>query len=300
MIDFTCVVAAVFFVVGSSLTIALMVKEQQKAHFDYSEFTMLDPEYIQADWAFRMDTQPLEIAGGFINAFSWLFFSIPMIQTAIMLSRGGTRQLSSHMGICALVMTSCAMEFFARFMHLGISQWGNWLSEEYNLENWVSPTSQDNIGWRTLEVSHLVSYGTIIWIDSFEYLCLGFAFILLFASVNSLPSGGPMITRSLAGFGLFIGLFSLADFVAGVLRLRDWSTFRVLTMLISVINRLILLPVFLLCLGCQLPNALRMQKELTETAKSATSPRSRHWVDASSPTPVENNELEMVAQNGED
>jgi hypothetical protein len=298
MIDITCIAAAIFFVVGNSLTIAYMAKERNKAHFDYNEFTMLDPAYIQLDWAFRIQNQPLEIAAGFINAFSWLFLSIPMIQTAIMLSRGGTRQLSSHMGIGALMLTGCAMEFFARFMQLGISQWGKWLSEEYNLQNWVTPTSNDNIGWRTLEVSHLVSYGTIIWIDSFEFLCLGFAFILLFASVNSLPSGGPMITRSLAGFGLFIGLFSLADFVAGVLRLQDWSTFRTLTMLISIINRLILLPLFLLCLGCQLPNALRMHKEQTEAASGVSSPRSRHWVDSSDGPPVENNEVEMVAQNG--
>ena len=300
MVDITCIAAAVFFLVGNSLNVAYMAKERKKAHFDYAEFTMLDPAYIKEDWAFRISVQHIEVVGGFINALSWMLFSIPMIQTAIILSRGGTRQLSNHVSIGVLVISGCAMEFFARFMHLGISQWGNWLSQEYNLQNWVSPTSNDNIGWRTLEVSHLVGYGSIIWIDSFEFLCLGFAFILLFVSVNSLPPGGPMISRPLAGFGLFIGLFSLADFVAGVLRLKDWSTFRALTMLISVINRLIFLPLFLLFLSFQLPTAIRLHKEQSEAVSGPTSPRSRHWVDSSSTAAVENSGVEMVTQNGED
>ncbi|CAB9507017.1 expressed unknown protein [Seminavis robusta] len=297
MIDIACLFAACLFVVGQSLSVTYMVKLQQKQFFDYAEFTVLDPDYIQQDWQFRRENQALEIAGGFINAFSWLFFSIPMIQLAIVLSRGGTRLLSTHMFIGVLVISGCAMEFFARFMHLGIIQWGNWLSLEYNLQHWVSPTSNDNIGWRTLEVSHLISFGTVIWIDSFEFLCLGFALVLVYASVNSLPADGPRISRSLAGFALFIGLFSLADFVSGVLRLRDWSTFRVLTMLISIINRLVLLPIFLLCLGCQLPYAVHQHKEAVEAG--ANTQRSRHWVDSQS-TPSNDTGVELVSQPGED
>jgi len=285
--DITCVAAAVFFIVGNSISVAYMVKERNKQHFDYGLFTQLNPAYIQEDWAFRREYQNMEIAAGFINAFSWLLLSIPMIQVSVILSRGGTRQLSNHMFIGVLMIAGCAMEFLARFMHLGIAQWGTWLSTEYNLENWASPTSQDNIGWRTLEVAHLVNYGAVIWIDSFEFLCLGLALILFYTSVNSLPPDGPAISRTLAGFGLFIGLFSLADFVAGVLRLEDWGTFRILTMLISVINRMILLPIFLLVLGRQLPFAVSAHKE--EAARGVTG--SRHWIDATSGPAVE-----MVAQ----
>ena len=286
--DITCLAAAAFFITGNAISIAYMMKERNKEHFDYEEFTLLKPSYIQEDWIFRRENTPMEIAGGFINAFSWLLLSIPMIQAVIILSRGGTRQLSNHVFIGVLMIAGCAMEFLARFMHLGISQWGTWLSTEYNLENWVSSTSNDNVGWRTLEISHLVNYGTVIWVDSFEFLCLGFAMILFYASVNSLPPDGPVITRSLAGFGLFIGLFSLADFVAGVLRLHDWGTFRILTMLISVINRLILLPLFLLVLGRQLPNAMRQHKE---TVRSAPVTGSRYWSDSPSGPAVE-----MVSQ----
>lgn len=288
--DPTCLAAAVFFVAGNSISVALLLKEKNKDHFDYEQFTLLQPGYIQADWAFRRENQALEIAGGFINAFSWLLLSIPMIQATIILSRGGTRQLSNHMFISVLIIAGCAMEFLARFMHLGIMQWGTWLSTEYNLVNWATPTSGDNIGWRTLEVSHLVNYGTIIWIDSFEFLCLGLALVLFYASVNSLPPDGPVLTRALAGFGLFIGLFSLADFVAGVLRLHDWGTFRILSMLISVINRLILLPLFLLVLGRQLPFAMRLHKEASGSGSLGTG--SRHWSDSASGGPA----VEMVSQ----
>lgn len=282
--DITCVAAAAFFIVGNSITLAYMMKERNKQHFDYNMFTMLNPQYIQQDWEFRREYQGLEIAGGFINALSWVLFSIPMIQAAVILSRGGTRQLSTHISIGVLILAGCGMEFLARFMHLGIAKWGYWLSTEYNLSNWASPTSNDNIGWRTLEVSHLVNYGAVIWIDSFEFLCLGFALILFYASVNTLPPDGPVLTRGLAGFGLFIGLFSIADFIAGVLRLKDWSTFRTLTMLISVINRLVLLPIFLLVLGRQLPFALRQHKEATQNGGNTGS---RHWNDGASGPSVE-------------
>lgn len=294
--DITCVAAAVCFVVGNSISIAYLAKERQKEHFNYDQFTQLDPTYIQADWQFRRENQPLEIAGGFINAFSWLLFSIPMIQATIILSRGGTRQLSNHMFIGVCIISGCAMEFLARFMNLGMAQWGNWLSTEYNLQNWVTPTSNDNIGWRTLEVSHLVSTGTVIWIDSFEFLCLGLALTLFYFSVNSLPPDGPHLTGALAGFGLFIGLFSVADFVAGVLRFQDWSTFSVLVLLISVINRLVLLPIFLLVLGRQLPFAMSAHKEQQAQQQANNSTGSRHWVDSNSGGEPPMQAVEMVAQ----
>ena len=294
--DLSCLIAAACFITGGALSVTLHVREKNREHFDYAQFTMLQPDYIQKDWAFRRENQSIGLASGFINAFAWIFLSIPMIQSAVILSRGGTRKLSVHIFIGVLVVAGCVMEFLARFMSLGQENWGVWLSQEYNLQNWASATSNDNIGWRTLEVSHLINYGTVIWIDSFEYLCLGFALLLFYASVNSLPLDGPMITRSLAGFGLFIGLFSLADFVAGILRLKDWSTFRMLSMIISVINRLVLLPLFLLILGMQLPRAVREHKE--QVVPSAGSPgsasRSRHWVDSASRPPLDN--VEMVSQ----
>lgn len=283
--DPTCIAAAAFFVAGNAISITYMVRERKKSHFDYEQFTLLDPNYIQEDWKFRRHQQKLEIAGGFMNAFSWLLLAIPMIQVCIILSQSGTRQLSTHMSIAVLVCAGCAMEFLARFMHLGILQWGNWLSKEYNMENWTAQ-GNDNIGWRTLEVSHLVNYGTVVWIDSFEFLCLGLALILFYASVNSLPPDGPRISRPLAGFGLFIGLFSLADFVSGVLRLRDWGTFRILTMLISVINRTVLLPIFLLVLGRQLPFAMTVHKD-TLARSPAQRTGSRHWSDSPSGPAVE-------------
>ena len=296
--DITCLLAAACGITGTAVSIAYQVQERNKLHFDYGLFTQLDPDYIQKDWAFRREKQAMEMAAGFINAFSWLLLAIPIVQTTVILSRGGTRKLAAHIAIGVLIVAGCSMEFLARFMHLGQSNWGVWLSTEYNLENWVTPTSGDNIGWRTLEVAHLVNFGTVIWIDSFEYLCLGFALILLYASVNSLPPGGPQITRALAGFGLFIGLFSLAEFIAGVLRLEDWSTFRVLTMLISVINQLILIPIFLLVLGCQLPRAMAQHKEEVVSRGAGLTTGSRHWVDSqrSPRSPNGSSAVEMTPQ----
>jgi len=298
IMDLACLAAAAFFLAGGACSIAYQVKLRNAEHFDYGLFTLLNPTYIQADWRHRRGLIPLEIASGFINAFAWLLLAMPLIQLVIVLSRGGTRKLSLHMFIAVLILAGATMEFLARFMHLGQSNWGYWLSTEYNLNNWVTASSDDQIGWRVLETSHLVTFGTVIWIDSFEYLCLGCALVCIYASVNSLPPGGPMISRALAGFGLFIGLFSMADFVSGVLRLEDWSTFRTLTLLISVINQLILIPIFLLVLGMQLPKAVREHKA-SEVATNGSVQRSRHWVDAPS-SPQASSQVEMVEQHGED
>lgn len=297
MIDIPCLAAAVCFLIGNAISVAYEGRERNRGHYSYAAFTELQPEFIQKDWAFRRDNQSLELAGGFINAFSWLFLSIPIIQCAIILSFGGTRRLSVHVAMAAFVVAGCVSEFLSGLMYLGASNWGVWLSTGYNLENWVSSSSHDGIGWRVLETSYLITHGTIFWIDSFEYLSLFGALLLFYVSVNSLPIGGPSFSRALAGFGLFIALFSLSDFFSGILRLRDWSTFTLLSILISVVNRLVCLPIFLLILGCQLPRA-RLEHKQQEVGRRTSVSRSRHWVDSGS-SPVQNG-LEMVATNGHD
>merc|ERR1712194_875025 len=55
-----------------------------------------------------------------------------------------------------------------------------------------------------------------------------------------------------AHFGLFISLMSFIDFAAQVLRILAWGYFTEIGMLIGLINRLVLFPLWLCCLGKQL------------------------------------------------
>jgi hypothetical protein len=52
-----------------------------------------------------------------------------------------------------------------------------------------------------------------------------------------------------------VALFSLLDFVAEILRLVGFSTFGKIAFWYSSVNRLLLLPGWLLLLGCRLPVA---------------------------------------------
>lgn len=285
--DLTCLLASGLYFSGAIITVIIAVREQQREHYDYATFTSLNPLYIQKDWYFRREQLPLELAAGFLNAISWIVFAAPIAQVAIVLSRGGTRRLATHVSIVVLALAACISECMARLMHLGTANWGIWLSEEYNLNEWVNRNTKDNIGWRTLEVGNLVNYGLLLWIDAFEFLALFGILILIFASVvGATADGGPNFGRCWAGFGLFIALFALADFIASVLRFTDWPTFAMLSFFITIINRLVCIPIFLLVLGWQLPSAMVQHKEQEQVRQEQrTVNRSRHWVDSSGGAP---------------
>jgi hypothetical protein len=77
----------------------------------------------------------------------------------------------------------------------------------------------------------------------------------LYYSIASLPNDGHTLGIWLARLGLLIGILCLFDFIADILRVESWSTFSKFAVLISVVNMLVLLPVWLVMLSFQLPAA---------------------------------------------
>mmetsp|Transcript_22002 Transcript_22002/g.46300 ORF Transcript_22002/g.46300 Transcript_22002/m.46300 type:complete len:368 (-) Transcript_22002:219-1322(-) len=65
----------------------------------------------------------------------------------------------------------------------------------------------------------------------------------------------PSFTKRFVYFGLLIGIISLVDFIADVLRFVNWKLFERIAMATNIIVGVILLPIWLLCLAWQLPGA---------------------------------------------
>jgi hypothetical protein len=262
MMDISSVIAAILFVVGSIIEYVYMNKFRDRSHFNYTDFTSLDPTFIEEEWQFLSEHRSLELAAGTLNAMAWFALLIPVVQVAWIQSYSGTRQIGVHVTVAALALGGSLTEFIARLLIIGTSAAGEWLARDFNLDNWTGEDSNDKIGWRTLQVVHLVVQGMTLWVDAVEWLALLGISVLLFVSIHSEKER--LLSMPWASVGLVMGLLALIDFAADILRLESWRTFSEIAFWITMLNRLVLLPVWLVWLGYQLPSA----KELAATRRS--------------------------------
>jgi hypothetical protein len=262
MMDISSLTAALLFVIGNIIDYVYIHKIRNRSHFNYTDFTSLDPTFIEEEWQFLGEHRSLELAAGTLNAMAWFALLIPVLQVAWIQSYSGTRQIGVHVTVAALALGGSLSEFIARLLIIGASNAGEWLARDFNLDNWISESSNDKIGWRTLQVVHLVMRGMILWVDAVEWLALFGISVLLFVSIHSQTER--LLSLRWAAVGLVMGLLALIDFAADILRLESWRTFSEIAFFITMLNRFVVLPVWLVWLGYQLPRA----KELAATRRS--------------------------------
>jgi hypothetical protein len=254
--DITCVLAALLFFTGNLLLIIFYAKEAKREHFDYDIYITLDPDYIQQEWDFRMQHRPQYLAAGIINGLAWFFLTFPLIQLSWVLSQRGSKSLWLHIAIAILALAASFTEWISRFLYIGSSMATEMLVKQFNLDNWVASNSDDGIGWRALEVTHIVVSGLILFIDAFEWICLFLILVLIHISVRRWRVHDSVTFGACwNSMGLFIALLSLLDFVAEVLRLDGFKIFGQIAFWYAAANRLVLLPLWLLMLGSRLPYA---------------------------------------------
>ena len=154
----------------------------------------------------------------------------------------------------------------------------------FNLDNWVRPdvassvgSTSDGMGWRALEVNHVTGSGFVWLTDAFEWLCLMGIFIATFISVRHWR------LEDVTSFGarwnalsLFIGLLCMLEFIAEILRFEGFKYFGPVALIYAVLNRLILMPAWILALGFMLPKAMLKQTYSGQNAviESELSPHS--------------------------
>jgi len=258
--NYLCLASAICFLIGNMVTIAYYAIEYQRAHFDVEDYLQLDPGYLQMEWGFRNESRPMYISAGVINTFAWFFFMFPIVQLSWILSQGGTKWISVHVAIGILVLTASLTEWISHVMYIGSSMTAALLSKDFNLNNWITNDTEDPdmIGWRTLEVTHIITFGMVSIIGAIEWILLAIIMMMLHFSVRRWQR---QVDQSTFGacwnaLGLFISLFCILEFVTEVLRLKGASKyFNQIAFWYSAALRLVFIPTWLLILGMRLSYA---------------------------------------------
>lgn len=269
-----CVLSAIFFFTGNLLMLIFYGKERGRDHFDRDTYMTLDPSYIQAEWDFRLEHRAKYFSAGVINSLAWFFFCFPLVQLAWILSQRGSKNLGLHVGIALLAIAGSFTEYIARFLYIGSSMATALIVREFNLDNWVGTNSNDQIGWRALEVTHIVVRGLILLIDAFEWIAVFLIMVLVHVSVRKWRvHDTTTFGIGWNSLGLFIGLLALLDFVAEVLRMDGFRIFGRVAFWYAAVNRLVLLPGWLLVLGWRLPYAamtLNSNEDMIDAQRQST------------------------------
>lgn len=83
-----------------------------------------------------------------------------------------------------------------------------------------------------------------------------------FGGVTTKVAIKPTFSKCFTWFGLFVGMLALVNFIVDVLRFLNWRTFRKIAIAINALLGVGFLPIWLLCLASQLPEAtMRYERE---------------------------------------
>jgi hypothetical protein len=258
-----CWFSALFYMVANGMLIAQIVF-RRNGTWNRDEYTLLNPENVELSWVERWDNRALFYASGFLNAFFWTIFCIPIIEMAWILSRSGTQGIGWNVAIAIFAMGGALTEWISHLFWIGATVGSFTLALDFNLDDWLRPdvasslgvSEDDGTGWRVLETDHVVVSGMIWIVDSFEWLCLGGVFSLTFVSVylwrnQEQTSFSPRWNA----LGLFIALLAIIEFALEIVRFAGYQFATPIVLLYSALNRLILIPAWIISLGFQLPKA---------------------------------------------
>lgn len=255
--DITSLFAAILFFTGNLMIIIFYVNETNRPHWDSDLHYELDPDYLQEEWDYRNKYRVFYQSAALINAMAWFFFAFPLVQLAWVLSQRGSKNVWMHIIIVVLTLAGSFTEWISRFLHMGQSLAAHKLSTEFNLDNWLADNSNDGLGWRTLEVTYIATSGVVWFIDAFEWLAMSFIMLFVHISVRRWrTTDGSTFGACWNAIALFIALLSLLDFCAEILRIDGFRTFNKIALWYGSLNRLILLPLWLILLGLRLPYAI--------------------------------------------
>lgn len=256
-VAYSPLLAALFFFVSSILRFIVYIQYINRTHYNEGLRLELDPTHIEKEWQHRIDTEGLVNSAHILNAIAWVFFAIPIMQVAWILSRGGRRKVRTHGAIVGFALTGIICEVISRFLVFGSKSAALWLASSFNLDKWLPAgmyDGNDKIGWRALEVTYIIMHGLTTYVDSFEWVCLFSILVLILYSVGSMNN--PVLSIWWARFGLLVAFLCLFDLASSIILIFDRHTYTKFAVGISIINMLLFLPAWLTMLAFQLPKAL--------------------------------------------
>ena len=260
-----CIVCACLFWASNAIEIVIgFQKSTQMSTFDREAYKQLLPDNIADEWVEKIDTRGLTIASGFLKGTFWIVFCLPIIEMAWVLSKGGKRALVWNLGIILFVLGGSWTKWFTAIFWNGMYISYLQIARNFNLDVWLSTIlaeqyqidGEDGIGWRALEVNYMVSRGLVWIVNSVEWICLAAIFSFTFVSVFQWrKTDETSFGAKWNALGLFIGLLAVVEFIGEIVGFEGYRVAWIFVVLYAALNRLILIPIWIIILGFQLPNA---------------------------------------------
>jgi len=267
--------AALFWACNAIQITQIAQTSSELKSFDKSNYLQLIPESIAFEWVRKIDTRGLEYAAGFLKGAFWVVFSLPVVELAWVLSRKGTRSMGCNMGIMIFALAGSWSKWFTSIFWNGMYISFIQLAKNFNLEDWLNSRAaaqfgldgEDGVGWRVLEVNYIVTRGLVVVVNAVEWVCLAIIFTLTFLSVKEWRKED----RSSFGgkwnsLGLFIGILAVIEFALEIVGVEGVGLAWVFYILYSALNRLILIPLWIIILGFQLPRATSKEFDSVDLA----------------------------------
>lgn len=260
-----CFFAAALFWTCNALEIVIGVtKSGMWQNADQNAYLQLLPDDLVSEWVNRESLSRVEFASHITSGIFWVVFIIPVIEMAWILSRGGTESMGLNTAIMIFVLAGNLTKWFTTVfwngMHLSLLM----MARNFNLDDWLSSLQdaqyqldgEDGMGWRVLEVLFLAAKGLVWIVNAAEWFCLAGVFILSFFSVLKWRKHDEStFGAKWNALGLFIGLVSAVDFIAEIIGVEGYKIAWIFVVLYSSLTKLILIPLWIIILGFQLPLA---------------------------------------------
>jgi len=260
-----CFTAAALFWACNALQIIIGVhKSSTWKSANQNSYMQLMPDDIVDEWVSRENVSALEFASGILNGIFWIVFTLPIIEMAWILSRGGTESIALNCGILLFVLAGAWTKWFSNVFWNGMYLSLLMMAKNFNLDDWMSSLQdaqyqldgEDGIGWRVLEVNYLASKGLVWIVNAAEWVFLTGVFTMSFVSVLKWRKHDQTtFGAKWNALGLFIGLISAVDFVAEMIGVEGFKIAWIFVVLYASLTRLILIPLWIIILGFQLPEA---------------------------------------------
>lgn len=264
-----CCFAAVLYWACSAISIAIGIQKSSTwSSANKDVYFQLLPDNIMNEWVTRENMKGLEFASGILNGIFWIVFCLPIIEMAWILSRNGTRSLGLNFGIMIFALAGTWTKWFSNIFWNGMYLSFLMMASHFNLENWMVSLQdaqyqledEDGIGWRALEMNYTVFKGLVWLVNAVEWVCLAGVFTLTGLSVIKWRiHDQTTFGAKWNALGLFIGLISAINFTAEIIGVEGFRVAWIFVLLYSSLTRLILIPLWIIVLGVQLPNATSKQ-----------------------------------------
>jgi hypothetical protein len=256
--------SALFFLVAGVLRSISWIRHINRDFYNESEQQDLYSPYLQSEWDHRSSLYPMYAISNTLQAIAWVLFLVPMLQLAWVLSRGGKRSPRIHGAIVGFTLFGTMTELMARFLTFGVTSSGLYLSATFNMDKWLPASLDtnatgdivlDQMGWKDLEVAFLVLRGMTTYVDAFEFICLFVVLLCVYYSVQTMQNR--VFSIWWARMGILVSLICIFQFAASVIYELDRNhTFIRAAAGFSIINSMLLLPLWLIILGFALPKTL--------------------------------------------